>query len=173
METRPRTISITGFKTSLDDAVITATVNGNPAFSGSVSNTEIAPMFSTDIDITALTIEEYYPPAPANSIDPNTSVDAYDAISVSITCISGSIKVASVESTPLQVDFFTTVSPTPQALGNNTNPDFSVTDPKYDVTLDGVAQSVSRLDGLNGAWYYEVPSGSTLSFKAMVRRRVI
>jgi hypothetical protein len=173
METRPRTISITGFKTSLDDAVITATVNGNLAYTGPVSNTEIAALFSTDIDVTAMTIEESNPAvAPGNSIETDINIDQFDPVLITVICESGSIKIVDVESTPLQVDFFTTVSLTPQALSTD-NPDFTITDPKFDVELDGIPQSVSRLDGLIGAWYYEVPAGSTLSFKSMIRKRLV
>lgn len=46
---------------------------------------------------------------------------------------------------------------------DNTDQNGPVTDPRTNVTIDGVAPTIDRGDTLNGTWYWVINEGSTLS----------
>jgi hypothetical protein len=159
-----RTLTFTGMKLGADPTAISVDFDGVSIFSGAISNTELGTLFTHDITVNDIPAASVPNPLTNDAIPFLTSTHT-----VSVECISGATIVVDVTSPPLSVNDETPVIPDPENFGFPT-PDYPAQhdDPKYEVTLDGVPVIIQRQQGSQGAWYYQVPAGSTLAFKVMI-----
>ena len=159
-----RTLTFTGMKLNADPTAISVDFDGVDIFSGAISNTELGTLFTHDITVNDIPAASVPNPLTNDAIPFLTSTHT-----VSVECISGATIVVDVTSPSLNVNDETPVIPDPENFGFPTpyHPAQN-NDPKYEVTLDGVPVIIQRQQGSQGAWYYQVPAGSTLAFKVMI-----
>ena len=159
-----RTLTFTGMKMSADPTVISVNFDGVNIFSGAIASQDLGTLFTHDITVDDIPSASVPNPLTNEAIPFLTSTHT-----VSVQCVSGITTVVNVTSPPLSVTDECPVIPDPVNFGFPT-PDHpaQTEDPKFDVLLDNVPVAIQRQEGSMGAWYYEVPSGSTLQFKIMI-----
>ena len=161
-----RTLSFYGYKLGLDSASITATFDGTPIHTGAVSNENDDIIFTHTVPITEVTVDQI-PQQMTNDQVPLLTTEHI----VLVACTAGTVRISDVRSPrldawdelPLILDAANYGFPGQPATNF---------DAKYDVQLDGVSQTIERLEQATGGWHYTVPTGSTLCFKIRVFNHV-
>jgi len=147
-----RTLTFTGMKVGADPTVISATFDGVNIFSGAdIPDADVPNPLSND------------------SIPFMTS-----SHTVTVECVSGTAIIVDVTSPDLDSWDEVPVIPDPEHFGYPT-PNYPAQneDPKYQVKLNGVPVVIERTQQSLGAWYQQVPGGSTLEYTILVSNRVL
>jgi len=164
-----RTLTFTGMKMGADPTVISATFDGVNIFSGAIANMELGTLFTHDITVNDIPDADVPNPLSNDSIPFMTS-----SHTVTVECVSGTAIIVNVTSPDLDSWDEAPVIPDPEHFGYPT-PDYPAQneDPKYQVKLNGVPVVIERTQQSLGAWYQQVPGGSTLEFTILVSNRVL